>query len=90
MFMAIAEDPAVVNTNHGSCLPGSWRSLYELTRLGDDLPVAIEAGEVKPDISRRHLTKCQQAMVAYLGLCAKFAQTDIAEHVSVSRRYIRA
>ena len=35
MLMAIAADPRLRNPNHGSLLPPSWRSLYELTRLDD-------------------------------------------------------
>ena len=30
--MAIAEHPTLSNTNHGSLLPASWGTLYELTK----------------------------------------------------------
>lgn len=51
--MAIAAHPSIANRSHANGLPGSWGTLYELTQLGDDLPTAIEAGEVRPDMTRR-------------------------------------
>lgn len=33
MYMAVAQNPQLANPNHGSCLPASWRTLYELTTL---------------------------------------------------------
>jgi len=54
MFMALVRNPALVDANHGSHLPPSWRSLYELSRLPEaDLTAAIEAHEVRPDMERR-------------------------------------
>ena len=32
----IAKDERVSNRNHGSDLPSSWRTLYELTKLDDE------------------------------------------------------
>ena len=37
MLMAIAEHPAISNTNHGSYLPPSWGTLYELTKVPEFL-----------------------------------------------------
>jgi len=34
MLMKIARDPRLTNTDHGQHLPPSWRTLYELTKLG--------------------------------------------------------
>jgi len=31
--MAVANHAALANANHGSLLPSSWRTLYELSRL---------------------------------------------------------
>ena len=33
MLMVIAKDKRLSNTNYGSFLPPSWRTLYELTKL---------------------------------------------------------
>jgi hypothetical protein len=33
MLMCIAEHPVISNANHGSHLPPSWRTLYELTKI---------------------------------------------------------
>ena len=33
MLMKIADDPRITDPNHGSYLPASWRTLYELTKL---------------------------------------------------------
>ena len=61
MFMAIASHPALTNTHHGSHLPLSWRTLYELSRLPEaTLERAIEAGEIRPDLER----KAAMALVA--------------------------
>ena len=35
-FMAIANNPAITNRSQGSDLPGSWTTLYELSRLDPD------------------------------------------------------
>jgi len=54
MLMAVSRNPVLANTNHGSYLPASWRTLYELSRLPDaKLTAAIEAGNVSPDMERK-------------------------------------
>jgi hypothetical protein len=40
MLMAIAANPVLSNTNHGSDLPPSWRTLYELTKLPEPVLLA--------------------------------------------------
>jgi hypothetical protein len=35
--MKIASWPQLANVHHGKHLPPSWRSLYELTRLSDEV-----------------------------------------------------
>jgi hypothetical protein len=32
-MMAVASHPVISNRNHGSDLPPSWRTLYELTKV---------------------------------------------------------
>src|SRR5262249_48134579 len=45
MLMGIAEHPVISNANHGSHLPPSWRTLYELTKIPDKTLLAeIENG----------------------------------------------
>ncbi len=36
MLKRIVEDPRITDRNHGSGLPASWRTLYEITKLDDD------------------------------------------------------
>lgn len=53
MLMAVANNTVISNPNHGSDLPQSWRTLYELTRLEDEQIIAgIKAGEITPDMTR--------------------------------------
>jgi hypothetical protein len=54
--MEIAEDRVLSNTTHGSHLPASWRTLYELAQLpkhGLDLEVLIEEGAIHPKMERK-------------------------------------
>ena len=54
MFRAIASDNRITNRNHGSVLPPSWRTLYELTRLPDDrFHEMIEDGTIHPEMQRK-------------------------------------
>jgi hypothetical protein len=39
-YRAIAKDEILSNHAHGHALPPSWRTLYELTHLPDDLKLA--------------------------------------------------
>lgn len=53
MLMSIAAHPVIADRHHGSDLPPSWRTLYELARLpGPLLEQAIRSGEVTPDLER--------------------------------------
>ena len=52
-LMAIANNPVLAKTHHGAFLPPSWRTLYELSRLPEDvLQQKIEKGEVHPELRR--------------------------------------
>ena len=56
MLMAIAEHPAISNTNHGSYLPPSWGTLYELTKVPDRaLANAFRDGLITPGMARREV-----------------------------------
>jgi len=53
-FMAISNDPRLSNRTHGSDLPNSWRTLYELTKLTDDqFKTALQDGTINPDMDRK-------------------------------------
>jgi hypothetical protein len=53
MLMDVSSNPVLSNRNHGSDLPASWRTLYELTKLDDETLLAgIKAGEITPDMTR--------------------------------------
>jgi hypothetical protein len=52
-LMAIFKNPVLSNTTHGSSLPPSWRTLYELSRLPvATLRKAITDGRVYPEMER--------------------------------------
>lgn len=52
--MEVSRNEVISNANHGSFLPPSWRTLYELSRLPDAaLEKAITDGVVNPDMQRR-------------------------------------
>jgi hypothetical protein len=54
MLMAIADHPVISNANHGSHLPPSWRTLYQLTKLPDaTLEARIADGTINPDVTRK-------------------------------------
>ncbi len=58
MLMKIARHPVLSNANHGSLLPTSWRTLYELAQLP---PKKLEAklidGTITADIERKDIAK---------------------------------
>jgi N6-adenosine-specific RNA methylase IME4 len=52
--MAVASDPRIINAAHGSRLPASWRTAYELTRLDDaTFEARLADGTIRPDMERR-------------------------------------
>lgn len=54
MLMAIANHPIISDRNHGSVLPSSWRTLYELTRLPNAvLLAALADGSIHPKMERK-------------------------------------
>jgi hypothetical protein len=65
MLMQIAEHKVIGNRNHGSELPPSWRTLYELTKVPEpELRRALSDGRIAANLTRRHLDESQRAMVA--------------------------
>jgi hypothetical protein len=53
-LMAIAQHDVLTNATHGSHLPPSWRTLYELTKLDRKvLERALEDGAITPAMERR-------------------------------------
>jgi Protein of unknown function (DUF3102) len=54
MLMKISSDARLVNTNHSSLLSPSWRTLYEITKLGDDaFDENIGDGTINPEGSAK-------------------------------------
>lgn len=54
MLMAIAGHGTLSNANHGSLLPPSWRTLYELSRLPTDVvEEALQSGVIRADLERQ-------------------------------------
>lgn len=65
-FMAIARCDFIdeqANATHGSLLPSSWKTLYELTRLGDDkCSELLEAGVIRSDMEHKDAAVHVKAM----------------------------
>ncbi len=56
MLMTVSRDQRLSDRNHGSVLPPSWRTLYELTKLDDSTFAArIADGSIRPDLERREV-----------------------------------
>ena len=54
MLMDIARNPILSDRTHGSVLPPSWRTLYELTRVPADVLIAkIEDHSINPGMERK-------------------------------------
>lgn len=52
-LIAIAEDARLLDGAHGQHLPASWRTLYELTKLPDEvLDAKFADGTINPEIER--------------------------------------
>lgn len=61
-LMAIARDPRLANTAHARLLPTSWFTLYELTKLPDDMLAArIADGSIRPELDRHEVTQWRKA-----------------------------
>jgi hypothetical protein len=59
-LMAIARNPILSNANHGSHLPCSWRTLYELSRLPDKiLQAKLDDGSLNAETDRDHVAMWQ-------------------------------
>ena len=54
MLVAVAEHPVLSNAHHGSRLPASWRTLYELSRIEPQsvLEAALDAGQITAETTR--------------------------------------
>jgi hypothetical protein len=58
MLMCIAEHPVISNANHGSHLPPSWRTLYELTKIPHKMLLAkIADGTIRADLERKDVAR---------------------------------
>jgi hypothetical protein len=56
MLMKVAANKVLANPNHGSHLPPSWRTLYELTKLPlEVLEEKIANGAITPDFERKEV-----------------------------------
>jgi N6-adenosine-specific RNA methylase IME4 len=77
MLMAVARDPRITNGNHGSHLPISWRTLYELTKLSDDdFNAKLIDGTINPEMERKdvaHTLKEQEREARRVANRAKIA-----------------
>ncbi len=52
-LMAVSRDERLAKASHGLLLPPHWRTLYELTRLPDDvLEAKFADGTIHPEMQR--------------------------------------
>lgn len=85
-YMAIARHPTLSNGTHGSHLPASWRTLYELTSLAPEvIESAIESGTLTPETQRAYVIMLKsvirerfprKARAPLLRRLYRYAQTD--------------
>lgn len=62
MCKKAADDDRLSNRTHGSDLPPSWRTLYELTKLDDaTFDAALESGAIRPDMKREDVNRIRPA-----------------------------
>jgi hypothetical protein len=61
MLIVIATNDNLRDGNHGSHLPGHWRTLYELTKLTDEqFKKGIQSGAINPNMQRKDVkTLCR-------------------------------
>lgn len=80
-FMAIARHPVLADGAHVQHLPGSWSTLYELSKMPEtDLIDAIETGEINPNTERKHAKALvARSVVKKLGLDGVCLDTPAAE-----------
>jgi N6-adenosine-specific RNA methylase IME4 len=56
MLMATAADKRLTNPNHGSLLPPSWRTMFELTKLSDEeFDRGVQEQIIRPDMERKDI-----------------------------------
>jgi hypothetical protein len=72
MLMAIASHQVLSNRNHGSDLPASWRTLYELSKFEPrELEHALSHHWIKPDMPRKHVPNVRKRVRVAIGLCGR-------------------
>jgi N6-adenosine-specific RNA methylase IME4 len=79
-LMSIAKDERVSNRNHGSDLPSSWRTLYELTKLDDETwAMALESGAIHPEMERKdvNLLRNEATRLACIDAAAPVVPSDL-------------
>lgn len=65
-LMSVARHPVLSNCAHGHNLPASWRTLYELTKLPEQVvEEGINNGDITPEITRRGVKRLEKPHVAH-------------------------
>lgn len=65
MLTSISDDARLTNPNHGSYLPNSWRTLYELTRLEEkEWEYGIAEGLITPEMTRGDIARLKHRLNA--------------------------
>lgn len=76
MLMAISNDERVLNAIHGSYLPTSYRTLYDLTRLNDEQWALAESrGLLRPDLERNEVAAIRKLDTRYTQVGATPSET---------------
>jgi hypothetical protein len=64
-LMAIAKDVRIANPTFASLLPGSWDTVYELTKLKDgDFHQSIADGSIHPEMTKRDVLALRKTVAA--------------------------
>lgn len=64
LLMVVANDPKLSKAQHAALLPPSWMTLYEITRLDDDVfEQAVADGDIHPEVTRSTILKLLQPIL---------------------------
>ena len=74
MLMAVAAHPVIANANHGSLLPPSWRTLYELTRWSpEELALGLkDSAFINPGVRREEVPSLRKRIRSKLGFSVRW------------------
>lgn len=85
-FMSIARHPVLANTTHASHLPAAWTTLFELSRVPEEvLAEAVEDGRVHPGMRRQEAVALADLLAAEAPIRAAMESFGAVLHVATAK-----